>query len=34
VKFMPLEQVNILEPNFQKEGKKLISIKINSASSY
>jgi len=34
IKFMPLEQVNILEPNIQREGKKFISVKINSAAEY
>ena len=34
IKFMPLEQVNILEPNLLIEGKKFFSVKINSASEY
>jgi hypothetical protein len=34
IKFLPLEEVNILEPNLPKEGKKLFSVKINSAADY
>jgi len=34
IKFLPLEEVNILESNLPKEGKKFFSVKINSASDY
>ncbi len=34
IKFLPLEQVSILEPNLPKEGKKFFSVKINPASDY
>lgn len=32
IKFIPVESVKILEPDFQKDRKKMISIKINNAS--